>query len=151
MNDPTNPNHYRSHPSGIECIEITRHMSFDLGNAVKYIWRADLKHQDGGLEDLRKAAWYIADEIKRREAANTQPSTSTPDAETSPAEPPSRPAQDGLRVGARVRVLPTSPFMPGAQGRIIDQPTCPPYEWSVQLDGRWAPSEMRSSELEVIA
>lgn len=64
--DPVNaPKHYRSHPSGVECIQITEHMGFCLGNAVKYIWRADLK---GGVEDLRKAAWYIDREIKRREA-----------------------------------------------------------------------------------
>lgn len=37
------PKHYMSHPSGIECIQITRHMGFNLGNAIKYIWRADLK------------------------------------------------------------------------------------------------------------
>lgn len=59
------PKHYTSHPSGIECIEITRHMGFNLGNAVKYIWRADLKND--ALEDLKKAAWYIADEIAKRE------------------------------------------------------------------------------------
>ena len=40
-------------------------MGFNLGNAVKYIWRADLKGE--ALEDLRKAAWYIAREIQRRE------------------------------------------------------------------------------------
>lgn len=62
--DPVNhPDHYTKHPSGIECIEITRHMSFNLGNAVKYIWRADLKN---GLEDLEKAIWYLQDEIKKR-------------------------------------------------------------------------------------
>lgn len=64
--DPVeHPRHYTSHPSGIECIEITRHMGFNLGNAVKYIWRADLK--DNAIEDLRKARWYIDDEIAKRE------------------------------------------------------------------------------------
>ena len=64
--DPVNhPAHYTGHPSGIECIEITRHMGFNLGNALKYIWRADLK--GNALEDLRKASWYLDDEIKRRE------------------------------------------------------------------------------------
>lgn len=58
------PPHYTSHPSGIECIEITRHMGFNLGNAMKYVWRADLKN---GIEDLKKAEWYIKDEIKKRE------------------------------------------------------------------------------------
>ena len=61
-----NPSHYTTHPSGIECIQITEHMGFCLGNAVKYIWRADLKHDDGGVEDLLKAEWYIKREIQRR-------------------------------------------------------------------------------------
>lgn len=62
--DPVNhPRHYTNHPSGIECIEITRHMGFNLGNAMKYIWRADMK---GGIEDLQKAIWYIQDEISKR-------------------------------------------------------------------------------------
>lgn len=62
-----NPRHYTSHPSGVECIEVTRHMGFNLGNAMKYIWRADEKHNDGGIEDLKKAAWYIKDELKKRQ------------------------------------------------------------------------------------
>jgi len=57
------PPHYTSHPSGIECIQVTEHMNFNLGNAVKYLWRADLKN---GTQDLEKAAWYIAREIARR-------------------------------------------------------------------------------------
>lgn len=63
--DPVDkPIHYRNHPSGIECIQITEHMGFCLGNAVKYIWRADLKND--AIEDLRKAKWYIEREIARR-------------------------------------------------------------------------------------
>lgn len=63
--DPVNhPKHYTSHPSGIECIQVVRHMGFNLGNAMKYIWRADEKGND--IQDLEKAAWYIADEIKKR-------------------------------------------------------------------------------------
>lgn len=58
------PRHYTSHPSGIECIEVVRHMGFNLGNAVKYIWRADLK--GCAIEDLEKARFYIDDEIRRR-------------------------------------------------------------------------------------
>lgn len=58
------PQHYVSHPSGVECITITEHMGFNLGNAMKYVWRADLK--DDAVEDLRKAQWYIAREIERR-------------------------------------------------------------------------------------
>lgn len=59
------PKHYNAHPSGVECITVVEHMNFCLGNAVKYIWRADEKQND--LEDLRKAQWYIAREIARRE------------------------------------------------------------------------------------
>lgn len=63
--DPVNhPKHYNNHPSGVECITITRHMGFNIGNAIKYLWRADEK--GNALQDLEKAAWYIADEIKRR-------------------------------------------------------------------------------------
>ena len=40
-------------------------MGFNLGNAVKYIWRADLKHEDAS-EDLLKALWYMRRELKRR-------------------------------------------------------------------------------------
>ena len=64
-NDAVNsPKHYTSHPSGIECITVTEHMGFNLGNAIKYVWRADLKHD--AIEDLRKAAWYINREIEKR-------------------------------------------------------------------------------------
>lgn len=62
------PEHYNTHPSGIECIDVVRHMSFNLGNAIKYLWRADAK--GAPVEDLKKAAWYIADEITQREAVN---------------------------------------------------------------------------------
>ncbi len=66
MSDAINPSHYKSHPSGIECIQITEHFGFCLGNAVKYIWRADKKHDDGGVEDLKKAMWYIQRELRMR-------------------------------------------------------------------------------------
>ena len=59
------PEHYTSHESGIECIQITEHMNFCIGNAVKYLWRADLK--DDAIEDLQKAKWYIEREIERLE------------------------------------------------------------------------------------
>jgi hypothetical protein len=66
MTDVVNhPPHYMSHPSGVECITITEHMGFNLGNAIKYVWRADLKAD--AIEDLRKAAWYINREIQKRE------------------------------------------------------------------------------------
>jgi hypothetical protein len=63
------PSHYNAHPSGIECIEVVRHMGFNIGNAVKYLWRADEKGRP--IEDLEKAAWYITDEIERRRKAET--------------------------------------------------------------------------------
>jgi len=59
------PPHYTEHPSGIECIQITEHMGFNLGNAIKYIWRCDLKKD--AIEDLKKAKWYIDREISKRE------------------------------------------------------------------------------------
>lgn len=63
--DPVhNPAHYNGHPSGIECIQVIEHMGFNLGNAIKYIWRADLKHN--AVEDLQKAAWYLNREIEKR-------------------------------------------------------------------------------------
>lgn len=66
MEDNVNhPNHYRMHPSGVECLEVTRHMTFNLGNAVKYVWRAGLKNPSTEIEDLRKAIFYIEDEITR--------------------------------------------------------------------------------------
>lgn len=66
MNDMINhPPHYKSHPSGVECIQITEHMNFCLGNAFKYIWRAAEKGSQ--LEDLKKARWYLDREIERLE------------------------------------------------------------------------------------
>jgi hypothetical protein len=69
MSDPVNhPMHYNSHPSCVEAIVVCEHMGFNLGNAMKYIWRADLKN---GVEDLEKALWYIAREIARQKTAET--------------------------------------------------------------------------------
>lgn len=69
-NDNVNhPEWYTQHPSGIECIEITRHYCFSIGNAIKYLWRAGLKKEMGledkqkEIEDLEKAIWYIKDRI----------------------------------------------------------------------------------------
>jgi len=58
------PAHYKQHPSGLEVIEVTEHMNFCLGNAIKYILRCDYK--GAPIEDLRKARWYIDREIQRR-------------------------------------------------------------------------------------
>ncbi len=59
------PAHYTSSASGIECIQVTEHMNFCIGNAVKYLWRAGLKGD--AVEDLKKARWYIEREIQRLE------------------------------------------------------------------------------------
>lgn len=65
----SHPKHYTTHPSGIECIEITRHHNFNIGNAIKYLWRAGIKQEAGKsdkdkeIEDLQKAVWYIQDHI----------------------------------------------------------------------------------------
>jgi hypothetical protein len=67
------PSHYTSHPSGVECITVTEHMGFCLGNAIKYIWRADLK--DNAIEDLEKARWYIEREIAKRKAPSDKDNT----------------------------------------------------------------------------
>lgn len=61
------PPHYKSHPSGIECITIAEHFNFCLGNAIKYIWHAGEKGSQ--LEDLKKARWYLDREIRRIEDA----------------------------------------------------------------------------------
>ena len=58
--DPVNaPKHYRSHPSGIECIEVTRQLSFDLGNSVKYVWRRADKGT--AVQDVEKSLFYLRD------------------------------------------------------------------------------------------
>jgi hypothetical protein len=61
------PPHYTQHPSGVECIEITEWMNFNLGNCVKYIWRNGLKDATPILRDLKKARWYLDREIARLE------------------------------------------------------------------------------------
>lgn len=59
------PAHYNSHPSGIEAIEVCRHMGFYLGNVIKYVLRAPYKGSE--LQDLKKARWYLDDHIARLE------------------------------------------------------------------------------------
>lgn len=59
------PDHYNQHPSGVECIDIVEHMTFNTGNAVKYVWRSGLKEDAPDIQDLRKAIWYLNREIER--------------------------------------------------------------------------------------
>ena len=69
--DAINPAHYRQGPACphcgnvVECITVTRHMSFSVGNAIKYLWR--YRHKGTPVTDLKKAQWYLDDEIKRIE------------------------------------------------------------------------------------
>jgi len=58
------PSHYNSSPCGVECIDVVEEMPFNLGNAIKYLWRCDHKGKD--IEDLQKALWYVQREIDRR-------------------------------------------------------------------------------------
>ena len=67
--------HYDSHPSGVECIEIVQHFNFNVGTAIKYLWRAGLKKyilpetkpNEWMLIDLRNAEYYVKKEIERVE------------------------------------------------------------------------------------
>ena len=59
------PPHYNSHPSGVQCIDIVRWMTFGGGNAFKYVFRADHKN---GRQDLEKALWYLRDTRENRVA-----------------------------------------------------------------------------------
>ena len=69
--DPVNhPKHYTSDPSGVEAIQITRHRNFNIGNAIKYLWRAGLKDNNSDVQDLQKAIFYIEDEIARLKGVN---------------------------------------------------------------------------------
>lgn len=63
------PTHYNSSKAvctcgrKIECVDVVRHMGFNLGNIIKYLWRADHKN---GMEDLKKAQWYLNDMINSK-------------------------------------------------------------------------------------
>ena len=57
------PDHYNGNPSSVECIDVVEHMSFNVGNAMKYLWRAGSKGD--AVEDLKKARWYVEREIER--------------------------------------------------------------------------------------
>ena len=64
------PPHYTKHPSGVECIDITMHYDFCIGNAIKYLWRSGLKQEEGisnkdkEIEDINKAIWYLQKKIE---------------------------------------------------------------------------------------
>jgi hypothetical protein len=59
------PQHYNEHPSGVECIAIIQHFGFNVGAAIKHLWRAGTKENVSYKTDLEKAAQYIAFELAR--------------------------------------------------------------------------------------
>ena len=63
FDDVQMPEHYNSHPSGVECIEICEHFNFNIGNAIKYLWRYAFKPDK--VKELNKASWYVNKEINR--------------------------------------------------------------------------------------
>lgn len=66
------PRHYASHPSGVECISIIQWFPFNIGTAIKYLWRCGLKPGADEVEDLRKAIFYIEQEIRRKQFATKE-------------------------------------------------------------------------------
>jgi hypothetical protein len=71
MSDMVNhPPHYTSDPSGVEAITVLRHRNYNIGNAMKYLWRAGVKSEETQIQDLEKAIFYIKDEIDRLKGEN---------------------------------------------------------------------------------
>ena len=62
LDNVNHPPHYKA--GGIETIDFieAKSLNYNLGNVIKYITRAD--HKGNKLEDLQKAQWYLAREIK---------------------------------------------------------------------------------------
>jgi hypothetical protein len=81
------PPHYADTVPGVECIEVTRNFDFNCGNVIKYVWRAGSKAEDGFAliqkehEDIKKARFYLRDEIKNLEAGNLIPNDLSRDAQ----------------------------------------------------------------------
>jgi hypothetical protein len=69
------PRHYNVHPSGVECIEVVEWFNFNVGNAIKYLWRAGEKGFTD--QDLEKARWYINRELDRRQRESSRERTAT--------------------------------------------------------------------------
>lgn len=60
------PKHYTSHPAGIEAIDVLRHSTdYDLGQAMKYLWRVMWGGKWDRVEDVEKAVWYLNDWLSR--------------------------------------------------------------------------------------
>lgn len=73
------PRHYNLHPAGIECIDVIEAMSFNIGSAIKYLWRAGLKPTEAVEKDLDKAIWYVQRERERAARAASAPATGPSD------------------------------------------------------------------------
>jgi Protein of unknwon function (DUF3310) len=69
-NGVNHPSHYNRHPSGVECIDIIKHHNFNIGSTIKYLWRQGLKAGEPNIKDLKKAAWYLQNEIETLEKQN---------------------------------------------------------------------------------
>jgi len=69
IDEINNPSHY-TRLNGVECIQVTENFNFNLGNAIKYIWRAGHKVGQPPQKDLLKAKWYIERELQRLENVN---------------------------------------------------------------------------------
>lgn len=75
MKDKINPQHYQR--DGMECIDAIKAAvqnlsgaeAFETGSAIKYLWRWKEK---GGIDDLRKATWFINDMISDLEEIELQ-------------------------------------------------------------------------------
>lgn len=85
MEQVNHPPHYNNHPSGVECIDIVRHENFNIGNAIKYIWRR--KDKGSEVENLEKAIWYLQDEVRRLEAVFPEEQVHYLDEEKEPEKP----------------------------------------------------------------
>src|SRR5262245_48674733 len=69
----SHPAHYTTRFQGAEVIQITRHLNFKRGNIVKYVTRAGFKEGEEELTALKKALWYLNDEIARVENGAKKP------------------------------------------------------------------------------
>lgn len=107
MTDVVNhPSHYTDHPSGVECITVTEHMGFCVGNAIKYLWRAGRKGCE--IEDLQKAKWYI-----EREIARLSPDARRPTAGFGPDAPPLPAAGFGSEGCCKFALVPDDTWLRG--------------------------------------
>jgi len=68
------PKHYNEHPSGIECIDVCQWFGFNVGNAIKYLWRAGLKERNDFNQDVEKAIWYLKRELGHEEVVSLKDS-----------------------------------------------------------------------------